>query len=355
MQAPVGLIGASGYSGIEATRLLAHHPGLLLRFATSDRWVGQPLSARLTDLTGPAASLRYVSNDEGLDHAGDCAVVLLATPAESSLGLVPRLLQRSVKVIDLSGAFRLKDAALYPRFYGFVHSAAMLLSEAVYGLPELQREQVRGARLVANPGCYATAAALALAPLLQAGLLEAGAVITDAASGVSGAGRKASEEFSFCEVADDFHPYKTLRHQHAPEIQQTLGLAEPGRPLRPLTFTPHLLPVRRGIVATSYGRLRNGATAKDVASAMRAFAAREPMFVYAPSADAVALRDVVGTAQVRVGASVDEEGLDPGRLVVTSALDNLLKGAASQAVQNLNLILGLNETAGLERLRPFIP
>ena len=357
----VGIIGASGYSGVECTRLLAAHPSVSLRFVTSDRWLKQTVAARLPDVGGPAGALAYVSNEEGLQHVRECAVVLLATPAETSLQLVPKLLALGVRVVDLSGAFRLRDAALYPRFYGFTHTAPELLAQAVYGLPELTRpgtaNPLRSARLIANPGCYATSVALALAPLLRAGLLEGGALISDAASGVTGAGRKANEEYSFSEVADDFRAYKTLRHQHTPEIQQTLWLAEgaPGSAPRPLTFTPHLLPVRRGILATSYARLRDGVRAEQIQEALTAFAAREPFFHAAPSADAVSLRDVVGTGFIRVGASVDPEGLDPGRVVVTSALDNLLKGAASQAVQNLNAMLDLPEATGLDRLRPFTP
>jgi N-acetyl-gamma-glutamyl-phosphate reductase len=176
---------------MEATRLLAHHPGVSLRFATSDRWVGQTLSSRLTDIGGKTGALTYVSNEEGLTRSADCSIVLLATPAETSLKLAPALLERSVRVIDLSGAFRLRDLALYPLYYGFPHTAPALLQEAVYGLPELVRETVRAARLVANPGCYATCVALALAPLLKAGLLEAGALISDAASGVARAAKRA--------------------------------------------------------------------------------------------------------------------------------------------------------------------
>jgi N-acetyl-gamma-glutamyl-phosphate reductase len=355
MQAPVGIIGASGYTGLELTRLLAAHPGVSLRFATSDRWVGESLSSRLPGLTGPARSLRYVSNTDAEQSTGECALVLLATPAETSLALAPSLLEQGTDVIDLSGAFRLADPTLYPTYYGWEHRALQLLSEAVYGLPELSRQSIRSARLVANPGCFATAVTLALAPLLAQGLLAPGPLIADAASGVTGAGRKGSEEFSFAELVDDFHAYKTLRHQHTPEIRQALAAAENGKPPRPLTFTPHLLPLRRGILATCYAQLQPGATAADVGGTLEALARSEPFVRFAASPDRVSLRSVVGTNLIQLGAAVDEHGLDPGRVVVAAALDNLLKGAAGQAIQNLNLMLGLPETLGIDNLQPFSP
>jgi N-acetyl-gamma-glutamyl-phosphate reductase len=281
--------------------------------------------------------------------------VFLATPAETSLERVPQLLAQGTRVIDLSGAFRLKDAGLYARYYGWEHRRAGLLGQAVYGLPELFRRGMENAQLVANPGCYATAVALALAPLLAQGLLDEGALVADAASGVTGAGRKATEEYSFAELADDFRAYRTLRHQHTPEIQQTLAAVEPGKPARPLTFTPHLLPVRRGILATCYARLRRGASAADLTGALDVLARSEPFIQAVPSPDQVSLRAVVGTNRVQLAAAVDETGSDPGRVVIVAALDNLLKGAAGQAVQNLNLMLGLPETLGLEHLQPFAP
>lgn len=209
----VGIIGASGYSGVEATHLLAAHEKVELRLVTSDRWQGDTVARRL-GIPGPTGELRYAPLERSAELARECAAVLLATPAESSLHLVPGLLAAGVKVIDLSGAFRLRDAAEYPPFYGFTHSSTELLGEAAYGLPELFRERIPSARLVANPGCYPTASALAVAPLLRAGLLDEGSIIIDAASGTTGAGRKGSEELSFTEVDEDFRAYRVLRHQH---------------------------------------------------------------------------------------------------------------------------------------------
>src|SRR3954471_16750310 len=248
---PVGIIGASGYSGLEASRILALHPRVELRLLASDKWTGDT-TARRAGLPGAAGKLKYAPLAKAAELAKECAAVLLATPAEASLELVPRLLEAGVRVIDLSGAFRLRDAALYPKFYGFTHPRPDLLAEASYGLPELGRVPA-GTRLVANPGCYATAVALALRPLVDSGLLVRERVIADAASGVTGAGRRASEEYSFAEIDGDFRAYKVLRHQHQPEMAQSIGL--------PLTFTPHLLPIKRGILATCYGRLAGASTA----------------------------------------------------------------------------------------------
>jgi N-acetyl-gamma-glutamyl-phosphate reductase len=345
--ASVGIIGASGYSGLEATRLLAHHPRAELVFATSDRWVAQSVGAR-AGVTGPAAALRYLAQPEAEARAKGCDVVLLCTPAEVSLDLVPRLLDKGVKVIDLSGAFRLKDAAAYGAWYGFEHHAPQLLAGAVYGMTELFRARVREAQLVANPGCYPTAATLPLAPLLREGLVDPRTLVINAASGVTGAGRKASEEYGFCEVEGDFRAYRVLRHQHTPEIAQTLE--QLGGSPAPLTFTPHLLPVRRGILCTTYAWFKPGATVEQVGTALREAYGDEPFIQLLPSAEAVSLKGVVGTNRCQIGFASDR-----GRLVLVSSIDNLVKGAAGQAVQNLNVMSGFDEALGLDTQRGFYP
>jgi N-acetyl-gamma-glutamyl-phosphate reductase len=248
----------------------------------------------------------------------------------------------SVRVIDLSGAFRLRAPALYPAHYGFVHAHPALLGDAVYGLPELHREHLRGARLVANPGCYATVIQLALAPLF--GLLAPGRIIVDAASGVTGAGRRATEEMSFAEVAGDYRAYRVLRHQHTPEIEQGLGDAK-------VTFVPHLLPIQRGILATCHVQLTPRTSAREIAAAFEEAYGREPFVAVAPSCEHVTLHSVVGTNRCQIGYAAGETG----ELVVIAAIDNLVKGAAGQAVQNLNLVLGLPETTGLLGLRSLHP
>jgi N-acetyl-gamma-glutamyl-phosphate reductase len=337
---PVGIIGASGYSGLELSRILALHPQVELKLLGSDKWAGDT-AARRAGLPGVPGKLRYAPQEKCAELSRECAVAFLATPAEVSLDLVPRLLESGVKAIDLSGAFRLRDAALYPKHYGFEHTHPDLLSEAFYGLPELARAP-RGARLVANPGCYPTAAALALAPLIDARLLAPDPLIVDAASGVTGAGRKSAEDFSFAEVDGDFRAYRVLRHQHQPEIAQALA--------RPLTFTAHLLPVKRGILATCYARLAPGRKAGELHSAFLHKYAGAPFVEVLEMPDQVTLKGVTGTNRCQVAVATDGEVV-----VAISAIDNLIKGAAGQAVQNLNLIMGWAETAGLDTLRGFHP
>ncbi len=330
---PIAILGASGYTGVELTRLVAAHPRVELVVAGSDRWAGDSVDR----WTGAGVNLRYLAPDRALAEAAGCAAVLLATPAEVSHATVPKL---ATRVIDLSGAFRLRDAASYPAHYGFEHAHAALLREAVYGLPELGRARLAGARLVANPGCYATAIQLALAPITT---LVTGRIIVDAVSGVTGAGRKATEDMSFAEVAGDVRAYRVLRHQHTPEIEQQLAM--------PVTFVAHLVPIARGILATCHVQLAPGVDAAAIATAYERAYAHEPFISLAPNADGVAIHDVVGTNRCRIGHTVGQGG----ELVITAAIDNLVKGAAGQAVQNLNLVLGLPETTGLTSLRSFHP
>jgi N-acetyl-gamma-glutamyl-phosphate reductase len=347
MHTPIGLVGASGYAGIELTRLLSSHPEVELRFLASDRWQGEAVSRRLGDHLG-YSGLRYSPLALALELSPGCAAVLLATPAESSLELVPELLSRGIKVIDLSGAFRLRDASLYSRFYGFEHSHPELLREAVYGLPELGRDRLRGAPLVANPGCFPTAASLLFAPLLSAGLLEESRVIVDAASGVTGAGRKGTEELSFAEVAEDFRAYKVQRHPHTPEMAQCLKDASGQEVL--VTFTPHLLPVRRGILATGYARLKPGVGPGAPMEVLVHKYAHEPFVSVVDSPEEVSLKAVCGTNCCSLSVSCVD-----GQLVGVCAIDNLLKGAAGQAMQNLNLVMGWDESTSLTGLRGHHP
>lgn len=346
----VGIVGASGYAGIEATRLLAQHPHAKLRFVTSDRWGGERVEKR-TGLGGAAGALVYSSQEEVASLAAGCDAVLLATPADVSLALAPKLLAAGARVIDLSGAFRLKEGAAYRKHYGFEHGAPELLAEAVYGLPEFFRASVPGARLVANPGCYPTAAALSLAPLLAAGVVDPASIVISAASGVTGAGRKANEDFSFTEVDGDFRAYRVGRHQHSPEITQTLSLRA-GTAVA-ATFTPHLLPVKRGILSTGHARLLRGTDAAAVSAVFAKAYGSEPFVTLAGSADEVSLKSVVGTNRCQIGFAIDDAL--PDRLVVVAAIDNLVKGAAGQAVQNLNLLMGWAETSGLLTSRAFHP
>jgi N-acetyl-gamma-glutamyl-phosphate reductase len=332
------IIGASGYTGLELTRLLARHPGVRLASLYSDRWANELAGERLP-LDGPAAALRYRPLAEGA--AADAGIVFLATPAEVSADLAPKLVARGVRVVDLSGAFRLEDPAQYPAWYGFAHPAPALLAEARYGLPELAREKLRDARLVTNPGCYATTIALALAPLVKAGLGLSGGIAVTGMSGVSGAGRKASEDYSFVEVADDLRAYRIGKHQHVPEIEQTV--ARYAGACGPISFTPVLAPIRRGILATITIRTE-GPSPGDLAAAVRA-AYRDEPFVRVLSPDRVMVKDVLHTNRCHLGVAVDARA---GVVVAVSAIDNLVKGAAGQAIQAMNAALGWPETAGLD-------
>ncbi len=337
---PAAIVGASGYTGLELTRLLARHPAIRLAALYSDRWADELAGARLP-LDAAAATLRYRPLAEG--ERADAEIVFLATPAEVSADLAPKLLARGARVVDLSGAFRLADAALYPPWYGFTHPAPALLAEARYGLPELAREPLRGARLVTNPGCYATAIALPLAPLVRAGIGAKGGVAVTGMSGVSGAGRKASEDYSFVEVADDLRAYRLGKHQHVPEIEQTV--ARHAGACAPISFTPILTPIRRGILATITIRL-DGAAPADVTGILRSAYEREP-FVRVVPADEVKVKDVLHTNRCHLGVAVDARA---GFAVAVSAIDNLVKGAAGQALQATNAAMGWPETAGLDLL-----
>jgi N-acetyl-gamma-glutamyl-phosphate reductase len=332
------IVGASGYTGLELTRLAARHPRLRLAALHSDRWSDERAGDRLP-LEGEAARIAYRPLAES--ERADAEIVFLATPAEVSADLAPKLLAKGARVVDLSGAFRLADPAAYPAWYGFAHPAPALLAEARYGLPELAREKLPGAKLVTNPGCYATAVALAIAPLLRSGLASPDAIAVTGMSGVSGAGRKATEEYSFCEVDEDLRAYRLGRHQHVPEIEQTV--ARFAGACGPISFTPVLVPIRRGILVSA--ALRAGkASAADLQAALVRTYANEP-FVRVVAADRVLPKDVAHTNRAHVGVALDARA---GVAVATSAIDNLVKGAAGQALQALNAALGWPETTGLD-------
>jgi N-acetyl-gamma-glutamyl-phosphate reductase len=346
MQKRVGVFGASGYAGVELTAILAEHPHAQLAFLASERWVGTTADEAI-GLRGSPGKLRYVAFAEAMHRARECDAVLLATPTEASLDLAPRLVSDSCRVIDLSGAFRLRDATQFKRAYGLEAPSADLLARSVWGLPELSRKEIAAAPIIANPGCYPTAAALALGPLLARGLVEPDDLIVDALSGVSGAGRRATEDYSFVELAGDARAYKVLSHQHTPEIAQGLA-AFAGQPVS-VVFTPHLVPVARGILSTAYARLRAPATSAELTDVFRAAYKDERFVQIATSPEAVSLRRVVGTNECLIGVAAKPDA--SGRVVVVSAIDNLVKGAAGQAVQNLNLALRWEEMTGLRHLR----
>jgi N-acetyl-gamma-glutamyl-phosphate reductase len=335
----VSVVGAAGYSGAEAVRLLARHPRVeLAGLFGSPGGKGAALADLHPDLAGVTGP-DVVAYSEGALLGANPGAAILATPNEVSAELAPRLLGAGVRVIDVSGAFRLRDAALYPSWYGFPHPAPALLGEAVYGLTEWCGDELEGARLVANPGCYPTSVLLALKPL--APLLDpAQAVLVTSASGVSGAGKKAELAFSFCEVAGSYKAYSAGTHRHEPEMRQGLGLPAGAS----FTFVPHLLPLVRGILSTMHVSFASPASDTLVAERFATAYAGRPFVRVHGAGRLPELKEVVGTPRAHVGWKLLEGGR---RAVVVSAIDNLLKGAASQAVQNLNRVFGFPEAEGL--------
>jgi len=337
----VGVAGATGYAGLELLRLLARHPqAQVTRLMSSGRSGKQefPIEHSHPSLRGKFdVACRPLAVDDLSSSEVD--VVFLATPHQTALELAPALLERNLRVVDLSGAFRLKDPAAYPRFYGFEHDAHEALEEAVYGLTELNSEHIRKARLVANPGCYATSVILALAPVLQNGWVDRKAgIIADSKSGASGAGRGVSEKLHFVEVNENCRAYGLFNHRHVPEMVQTLDLAE-----KDFTFTPHLLPITRGILSTIYVRLAKPCGHEEIAVLYRKFYAQAP-FVRILEAGVPEIQSVAQTNYTDIGLAVNPDGK---RLIIVSALDNLIKGAAGQAIQNMNLMFGFAEGTAL--------
>lgn len=336
--AKVGIIGASGYTGAELLRLLAGHPELEVAVATGASQAGTPVAELYPSLVGAYGDRAFDAYDpeavDGLD------LVFCALPHGASQEVVPAVRGRVGAVVDLAADFRLRDPALYPEWYGEAHAEPGLLEEAVYGLPELFRDDIVGADLVAGPGCYPTAAALALAPLLRAGLVEPTGIVVDAVSGVSGAGRPPKPTTTFCTADGDVTAYGLLRHRHTPEIEQTLARVA-GAPAQVL-FTPHLVPMSRGMLATCYSRPTAGTTAGDVADALADAYGDEPFVAVVEGSPST--KATQGSNAAHVSATLDGR---TGWVLSLCALDNLGKGASGAAVQCANIVLGLPEGTGL--------
>jgi N-acetyl-gamma-glutamyl-phosphate reductase len=335
----VGIYGGSGYTGQELMRLLVGHPEAEVVVATSRRFAGAPVAEIYPALSG-RTDLAY-SNDPPEVMAGLVDFVFLALPHGVSMEIAPVFVRVGRKVVDLSADFRIRDRASYEAWYG-KHSAAGMLPEAVYGLPELHREEIRKTRLTANPGCYPTSIILGLAPVLRSGWIDPSSVIADSKSGVSGAGREPLIGSLFCEVDGGFKAYKVGSHRHTPEIEQELGILA-GREMK-ISFTPHLLPVKRGILSTVYAKLEKNVTAEEATDLYREFYRREPFIRICRAGQFPNLSSVVGSNFCDIGVTVDKR---TGRLIVVSVIDNLIKGASGQAIQNMNLMCGLPEGTGL--------
>ena len=337
----VAVLGASGYAGGELVRLLAAHRRAEVTFLGAKDSAGKTLAEVHPHLVSLPIAGNAMEPIEPDAIAGEADVVFSALPNGTSASLVPALLDAGLRVIDLAGDFRLAAEA-YPEWYSFEHPAPALLEEAVYGVPELFGAQVAGAELVANPGCYATSAILGLAPPLGEGLIEPGAIRIDGKTGLSGAGRAANESTIYTSTEESVRPYRVPRHQHTPEIERGLELATGVAP--PALFVPHLVPAVRGVLTTSYATLTEGVTTEVLTEALTvAYAGRPFVRVLAPGAMADSKR-VRGTNVIELQAVADAR---TGTAVVVGAVDNLVKGAAGQAIQNLNLALGFDEAEGL--------
>lgn len=341
----VGIVGGTGYTGVELLRLLAQHPSVEVSTITSRGEAGLPVSTMFPNLRG---WIDLAFEDPATANLKACDVVFFATPNGVAMQQAPSLLEAGVRVIDLAADYRIKDIAEWEKWYGMQHASPAWVEKAVYGLPEVNRAAISSARLVANPGCYPTAVQLGFLPLLAAGLIEEESLIADAKSGVSGAGRKAEVSSLFAEAADNFKAYGVPGHRHLPEIRQ--GLARVAGKAVGLTFVPHLTPLIRGIHATLYARLKSSADA-DFQAVFEKHYADEPFVDVLPAKSHPETRSVRAANLCRIAVHRPQGG---NMLVVLSVIDNLVKGAAGQAVQNMNIMLGLPEKEGLWQL-PVLP
>ncbi len=338
----VGIVGGTGYTGAELLRLLAHHPQVQVTRITSRAETGKAVTEIFPHLT-TYRGLHF--SDPTTTSLADCQVIFYATPHGIAMKQAAALLETGCKIIDLSADFRLTEPATFARWYAMEHASPDLLATAVYGLPELFRTQIKAASLIANPGCYATSMILGLAPLLARHVIEPTTIIADGKSGVSGAGRKADMGLLLCETSESFKAYGLGGHRHQPEVEQILtGVA--GDTVN-VGFVPHLVPMMRGIETTLYAFRRPSAKAVDLQALFAEFYADEPFIQVLTAGQAPETRQVRGTNRCQISVTLR---LDQELLVVSVTLDNLVKGASGQAVQNMNLLLGLDETLGLDAL-----
>ncbi len=335
----VGVLGATGYAGAELVRILLSHPGVQITTLASKSFSGKPFSQVYPHIKS-VLDMELVDLDIEKVVAL-CDVVFTALPHGASKDVIPLLYARGLKVIDLSGDFRYNDAAVYEKWYGESHHAAHLLDASVYGLPELYREKIKTAQLIGSPGCYTTASILALYPLLAGGYCDKNNIIVDAKSGVSGAGRSASLDYMFCECTENVKAYKIATHRHTSEIEQELSLAAGSEVL--ISFTPHLIPMKRGIYATCYANLSQNYSTDQLTEIYRNFYNNE-YFIRVCDGTPPQSNHVAGSNFVDISVNVDPR---LGRAVICCTLDNLIKGAGGQAVQSMNILFGLDEKTGL--------
>ena len=340
------IFGASGYTGQELTRILSGHPEVKLVAVTSRRFAGKPVSEVFPSLKG-LTHLKY-QNVNPAEICNICDIVFLALPHGISMEIAPEFVRAGKIVIDLSADYRLRDIKTYETWYQ-KHSSAQFIKDAVYGIPELYRQKIKKAKLIANPGCYPTSIILGLAPALKKKILDVSTIIADSASGVSGAGREPLTGSLFCEVDGGFKAYKVGKHRHLPEIEQELN-ALAGKKFA-ISFTPHLLPVKRGILSTIYAKLKKDVSLEELHSLYCNFYAKEKFVRICPSGQYPNISSVCGSNYCDIGLAID---FRTKRVILMAAIDNLIKGAAGQAVQNMNIVCGFEEDAGL-RTAPLYP
>lgn len=338
------IVGASGYSGMELLRLLLEHPGVELVAVTSRQEAGNPLATVFPRFAkAPGAELTFIAPDPDAIVAAGAKVAFLALPHGVAAEIARALLERGVKVLDLSADFRLRDPAVYEEFYGHPHPAPDLLARAVYGLPEIRAEEIRKADLIASPGCYPTSILLPLLPLLKAGLLDPATIVCNSMSGVTGAGRKADVSLLFCECNESLRAYGVPKHRHLSEIEQELSLAAGTRVV--VSFIPHLVPVNTGIATTTTATLCDGVEPDEIGLALESAYAGEPFVRLLGRGGCADTKNVTRTNFVDIGWQFDPR---TRRVILMSAEDNIGKGAGGQAVQSFNLMFGLDETCGLQ-------
>ena len=342
----VGIVGGTGYTGVELLRLIAQHPSAQLHMITSRKEAGMPVAEMFPSLRGHVDA---AFTDTATADLTQCDVVFYATPHGVAMADAPKLVAAGVKVIDLAADFRLQDAAEFEKWYKIPHTCTDLLKEAAYGLPELNRAAIAKARLVGNPGCYPTTMQLGYAPLLKAGLIDAGSLIADCKSGVSGAGRKAELGMLFTEAGDNFKAYGVAGHRHHPETTAQLQAMTHGKVV--LVFTPHLTPMIRGMHSTLYATLNEAGKAADVQAVFEAAYAHEPFVDVMPAGSTPDTRSTRASNMLRLAVHRPQGG---NTVVVLAVQDNLMKGAAGQAVQCMNLMFDLPETTGLMHI-PVLP
>jgi len=346
MKTKVGIIGATGYTGVELLRLLIHHPEVEVTALTSQKYAGVPIGQVFPSLLKHLEIICEELSVEQISKKTD--FVFTALPHKTAMETVPLFYRSGKRVVDLSADFRLKDSAVYERWYQ-KHTASDLLGESVYGLPELHRDKIRNAKIVGNPGCYPTGALIGLIPLIKKGLISLEGIVVDSKSGVSGAGRDVVLESLFCEVNEGVKAYKIFAHRHTPEIEQEASLLAQKKIA--VTFVPHLIPMDRGILTTLYVHLTKKMKTEELLNAFREVYGEEPFVRIYPKGKLPNTKDVRGSNFCDIGMTVNEAG---DRAVIVTAIDNLVKGASGEAVQNMNIMLGYPETMGLDVV-PLFP